>query len=85
MLISIIIEVVCSVCCDSIVVSTLHCGCKNPGWNPGHSIFCSYKQQINTQECIDKFLNSIVDIRDRALFYRHLLLTVSGDKVASYM
>ena len=27
------------VCCDSIVVSTLHCGCKNPGSNPGHSIF----------------------------------------------
>ena len=28
-----------SVSCDSIVVSTLHCGCKNPGSNPGHSIF----------------------------------------------
>ena len=31
------------VCCDSIVVSTLHCGCKNPGSNPGHSIFLFQK------------------------------------------
>ena len=25
-------------CCDSIVVSTLRCGCNNPGSNPGHGI-----------------------------------------------
>ena len=31
----------------------------------------------------EKFLNSVADIRDRALFYRHLLLTVSGDKVST--
>ena len=29
-----------SVSYDSIVISTLHCGCKNPGSNPGHSSFC---------------------------------------------
>ena len=27
------------VSCDSIVVSTLRCGCKNLGSNPGHSNF----------------------------------------------
>ena len=26
-------------CCDSIVVSTLRCGCNNPGSNPGHGIW----------------------------------------------
>ena len=32
---------------------------------------------------IAEILNSGADIRDRALFYRHLLLTVSGDKVSN--
>ena len=35
------LKFVTSICksCDSIVVSTLRCGRKNPGSNPGHSIF----------------------------------------------
>lgn len=30
--------VIYSVSCGSKVVNTLHCGCKSPGSNPGHSI-----------------------------------------------
>ena len=36
---SIVLKDAFIVCCDSIVVSTLHCGCKNPGSNPGDSNF----------------------------------------------
>ena len=32
---------------------------------------------------LESKLLTVLDIRDRALFYRHLLLTVSGDKVSS--
>ena len=37
MSLNIIYFVVFSKSCDSIVVSTLRCGRKNPGSNPGHS------------------------------------------------
>ena len=47
------LKFVTSICksCDSTVVSTLRCGRKNPGSNPGHStflfVFAFYQYRLN--------------------------------------
>ena len=41
--------------CDSIVVNTLHCGCNNPGSNPGHGK-CTYQFFIYHQFLINNGL-----------------------------
>ena len=49
-------------CCDSIVVSTLPCGCNNPGSNPGHSIWL--KSTEDTFQHNSKGVNRLLSARN---------------------